>query len=74
MSLVVLVNDYNVWSSVFNHMVCVDIHVPEDLHTLCLYDRFTRMLVPVFRTIYVICFTETPVDSYGDFVVSFFVL
>jgi len=35
-SLVVLVNDYDVWSSVFNHTIRHDIHVPEDLHTLSL--------------------------------------
>jgi len=55
-------------------MVRLDIHVPEDLHTLHLYDWFSCMLVPLFRMLYVICFTETPVDSSDDFVVSLLVL
>ena len=41
---------------------------------LCLYDWFGCMLVPMFRTLYVICLTETPVDSFGDFVMSLLVL
>jgi len=49
--------------SVFNHMIRLDIHVPENLHTVCLCDRFGRLLVPLFGMLYVICFTETTVDT-----------
>jgi len=59
-----------VWSSVLNYMIRLDIHLPEDLHTLCLYDQCSHMLVPLFRMLYVICFTESAVDSSGNFVVS----
>ena len=70
----VLVNDYDVCSSVFNNMVRLDIHVPEDLHTLRVYEWFSRMMVRLSTALYVICFTQTPVDSCGDFVMSLLVL
>jgi len=51
-------------SSVFTHMVRLNIHVPEDLHTLRHYDRFSRMLVALFRMLHVIYeyFTDTPLS------------
>jgi len=46
------------------------IFISQRIFTLCLYDWFSRMLVPQFKALYVICFTETPVDSSSDFGVS----
>jgi len=42
--------------------------------TPCLYDCFGCMLVPLFKMLYVMCFTDSSVDSSGDFVVSLLVL
>jgi len=45
--LFVLVNDCNVRSSVFNHMVRLYVYIPEDFHILHLYDWFSSVLVPL---------------------------
>ena len=51
LSLVVLLCDYNIWSSVFDHVVRLDTYIPEDFDFLRLYSLVQPFvdMMPLFR-------------------------
>ena len=45
-STILLLHDYNVWPSVFNHVVCLDIYIALDFHFYCYYYYYYSFYEP----------------------------
>ena len=65
--LVVLLYDYNIWSSVFNHVVRLYTYILWFWLSIRHYHWLSRTSVSLFRTRQAIPTTQTPVDNSGDF-------
>jgi len=53
----VLLYNYNIWSSVFSHVVHLDTYIPEDFDVIRLFYWLIRMSLPLFRTWQAMLFT-----------------